>query len=775
MALFTDFFPSAGGEINNNAATPVATGNATISALVANTSLTLTFSPDLSATPQAGDIVAFSSSGMNYTGVVIGSPTVSVVNITISQTNGLANTNAVNAAVTRGGQTIIEGDSIVGGDSHVSGDSIVQGNVTITGTHTSNGGYNGDLTGNSSTATTLQTARNIALSGDITGSASFNGSADAAITTAIAANAVDSNEIANNAVGNSEIADGAVTGVKLGNVLQTNSGLTQTNGALAVASSLAGTGLSFLNGVLNVESLDITTAHTFTTNADDAAAALAAFVTAFAAAAGSGTGQVPAGETISRGDLLVITFDADGTSQNEVYIYLGPTVTSGSAILGTNFADITNQADGVTSFTPGAGLEGSTALTGAVTANVAVNTTHLEIESDMVTISDGGVTRVKIGADAVDGTKIADDAIDSEHLVDGSVDLQHLSANSVDASKIVDGSVGSAELADDAVTASKINADIAGAGLVSNSTTGALDVGAGTNITVAADSVALSDNVSIAGTLGVTGRSTFSGIVDIDNSIDMDGTNANFTTSSNFTATAAGDATVSSGAATRVVAGNTLTLSTNGTQAAHGVDITSPGLGPIDITAGAAGITPMAGDINITSNGGTIDLSANTNTITGSNGALLSPRTASIIVSDEIRLSGTGIGTATDAEPLALVVGADGHVMTSASGGGGVGFNARELSADATLSESDDLVILLDIASNQTITLPANPTAGTSYKISNLSAYSGSGTGVWAIEPGNQRVLGQTVADTFSLDDATASFQLIFAGGTAGWVIIGAN
>lgn len=48
----------------------------------------------------------------------------------------------------------------------------------------------GSLTGNASTATTLQTARTISLSGDVTGSVSFNGSANADIVATIAANSV---------------------------------------------------------------------------------------------------------------------------------------------------------------------------------------------------------------------------------------------------------------------------------------------------------------------------------------------------------------------------------------------------------------------------------------------------------------------------------------------------------------------------------------------------------------------------------------------------------
>lgn len=57
----------------------------------------------------------------------------------------------------------------------------------ITGTTATFTQINGPLTGNATTASTLQTARTIALSGPVTASAvSFNGSANITLTTAIA-------------------------------------------------------------------------------------------------------------------------------------------------------------------------------------------------------------------------------------------------------------------------------------------------------------------------------------------------------------------------------------------------------------------------------------------------------------------------------------------------------------------------------------------------------------------------------------------------------------
>jgi len=57
-------------------------------------------------------------------------------------------------------------------------------------------GVTAALTGNSSTATALATARDIALGGEVTGTASFDGSANVTITSTIAANTIGVNELA---------------------------------------------------------------------------------------------------------------------------------------------------------------------------------------------------------------------------------------------------------------------------------------------------------------------------------------------------------------------------------------------------------------------------------------------------------------------------------------------------------------------------------------------------------------------------------------------------
>ena len=66
----------------------------------------------------------------------------------------------------------------------VSGESLLTGNATVTGILTASN-VTGDLTGNSSTASQLQTARTISITGDVSGSTTFDGSSDVSISASI--------------------------------------------------------------------------------------------------------------------------------------------------------------------------------------------------------------------------------------------------------------------------------------------------------------------------------------------------------------------------------------------------------------------------------------------------------------------------------------------------------------------------------------------------------------------------------------------------------------
>ena len=66
----------------------------------------------------------------------------------------------------------------------VSGESLLTGNATVTGILTASN-VTGDLTGNSSTASQLQTARTISITGDVSGSTTFDGSSDVSISASV--------------------------------------------------------------------------------------------------------------------------------------------------------------------------------------------------------------------------------------------------------------------------------------------------------------------------------------------------------------------------------------------------------------------------------------------------------------------------------------------------------------------------------------------------------------------------------------------------------------
>lgn len=70
------------------------------------------------------------------------------------------------------------------------GNSTIAGTLGVTGMITATGGVTGALTGNASTATTLQTARTLALTGDATASSTFDGSANYSAAVTLAASGV---------------------------------------------------------------------------------------------------------------------------------------------------------------------------------------------------------------------------------------------------------------------------------------------------------------------------------------------------------------------------------------------------------------------------------------------------------------------------------------------------------------------------------------------------------------------------------------------------------
>ena len=795
MALFTDFFPTAGDQISNNNSTPVNSGEATVQNLDAMAStLELMFATALPTTapdalPVAGDVVSFSTATRNYVGVVTGTATTTVVPVTVADITGIADGNTVDVTFTQGGQTIVEGDNIVGGDLAIAGDSVFAGDVTAST-------FTGDLAGNATTATTLETTRTFSISGDATAAAvNFNGSgnvdlsvdidedvittreladgavataniADTAVTTAkLANNAVTNDKVADDAINTSEIVDDAVTAAKLGVVVAANGGIAQdTNGAIQLAAGVAGNNLTLTNGVLDVVAIDLNNAHAYTSTETTADAAKADFITAFNTAGTAVDGiTVAIGTELDPGDQVILTYN---TTDVEIFIYTGSNVvatddSSTANIADAELLDVTNQNNGVSSIIPGSGLQGTDALDGAVTLNVGAGT-GITVNANDVAITDAGVgtaqltdlgvTTAKIAADAVTAAKIADDAVGQEH----------------------------------------INANVAGNGL-SQATTGALQVATGDNIVIDADEVQLADNVDIAGTLDVTGAATLdstllvSGLANLDGGIEVatmttnhftvDGTNGNTDIAGTLDVTGAttlaGNLNVNGTTTLGDGAGDTTTI--NGTTLTVEAGTASINSETINIGDDTTGTLTMSNGTLTSTTGGNTSLS----TTTASNGNI----SLSAGGSGQIQITGTGIVHGTVMEPRGLAVGAGGQIVTVAgSGAGGAAFDLLiGTDANITANSGGDLVVLPPITADRNLNFPALPAteaerAGISFEISNLSATgAGSGTFRWSVGAANDVVMGTTLTEAFVLDDQTASFKFVYTNNTYGWVIVGAN
>jgi hypothetical protein len=133
---------------------------------------------------------------LGVTGAVTLSSSLSATGATtLGSTLGVTGLITANAGLTISGSTGAGEDFIItdgtttrfsvasaNGNTTTSGTLSVSGTSTFTGAITANGGVVGALTGNASTATTLQTSRTIGISGDGTGTGtSFNGSANITI------------------------------------------------------------------------------------------------------------------------------------------------------------------------------------------------------------------------------------------------------------------------------------------------------------------------------------------------------------------------------------------------------------------------------------------------------------------------------------------------------------------------------------------------------------------------------------------------------------------
>ena len=171
------------------------TGNY-VASLVAGTGVTLTNNTGEGATPTVaiGQAVG-TTSNVTFNDVVVSG------NLTVSGTTTTVNTETVNIA---DNQIVLNSNYTGSTPTENGGIEIERGtlaNKTLVWDETADkwtvgsetfvagtfeGNLTGAVTGNASTASTLQTARTIALGGDVTGSASFNGGSNVTITATVA-------------------------------------------------------------------------------------------------------------------------------------------------------------------------------------------------------------------------------------------------------------------------------------------------------------------------------------------------------------------------------------------------------------------------------------------------------------------------------------------------------------------------------------------------------------------------------------------------------------
>jgi hypothetical protein len=338
-------------------------------------------------------------------------------------------------------------------------------------------GVTAALTGNSSTATALATARDIALGGEVTGSASFDGSSNVTITSTIAANSIGVNELAlsdgsadqfiktngsgtisfasvtgattiNNAVANRLVSIASVTTDFDGEANLTFDGSTLAlTGDMTVTGTVDGADIAAMKTKLDAIESSATADQT---NAEIRAAVEAASDSnVFADADHTKLNAIEASATADQSDAEIRTA-VEAASDSNVFTDADHTKLNGVAASANNYVhpnhsgEVTSTADGATvivdnivdeanlkvSNTPtnGYALTAQSGNTGGLTW-AEIGLSDNSVDSDHYV--DGSIDNAHLAADAVNGAKIADDSIDSEHYVDASIDNEHLADDAV--------------------------------------------------------------------------------------------------------------------------------------------------------------------------------------------------------------------------------------------------------------------------------------------------------------------------------------------------------
>ena len=373
-------------------------------------------------------------------------------------------------------------------DKLTSADQTVASKVTFNNSVIGNKGitvpsgqfFTGNLSGNATTATTLQTARTIALTGRVTGSASFNGGANASIATAIAAGSITGTDLADGAVTSAKIADGTIAATDVG---FNYAGSSSKGGVATSAEKLATPRTIALAGDVIASAVNFDG----TSNISLTASIGAGKVVTAALADGAVTSAKIADGTIAAGD---VGFNyADSSSK-------GGAATSAAKVNGVALTnqDLNNYASGVNFYYADGGNTCTNKPSGVDNFGMFVFQsangwwTQLLYGSNTILYSryydgtswsswkmvgeilDGSITTAKLADNAVTAAKISTGAVTSAKIADGTIVAGDIADSTITGAKMVNSTITGAKIAASTITATNIaNSTITNAKMAANS------------------------------------------------------------------------------------------------------------------------------------------------------------------------------------------------------------------------------------------------------------------------------------------------------------------
>lgn len=407
-------------------------------------------------------------------------------------------------------------------DKVTSADQTVASKVTFNNSVIGNKGitvpsgqfFNGNLSGNATTATTLQTARTITLAGRVTGSASFNGGANATITTTIAAGSITGTDLADGAVTSAKIADGTITTADIG---FNYAGSSSKGGVATSAAKLSTARTISLTG-------DMTGSISFdgSTNVSLATTLGAEVVGTNELAANSVTSAKIADGTITSTD---VGFNYAGSPSK------GGAATSANKLNGVALTNqnLDNYRDGVNFYYAGGGNSCTNKPSGVDNFGMFVFQsangwwTQFLYGSDTVLYSrrwngsgwsswktvgellDDSVTTTKIANNAVTADKLSNSSVTSAKIADGTIVAGDIADLTITGAKIVNSTITGSKIASNTITATNLaNSTITNAKMAANSINSSNIIdGTVTGTDIATDTITLGNLANDVGTVAI--------------------------------------------------------------------------------------------------------------------------------------------------------------------------------------------------------------------------------------------------------------------------------